>query len=513
MDVVLLIARLLFASIFAVAGVAKLADREGSRQAALDFGVPSVLAAPLGVLLPLAELAVAFALIPAATATWGAVGALALLLLFVAGIGANLARGREPECHCFGQLHSAPAGWKTLARNAALAVLAGFLVWQGWNGNVGPSTIAWLGELSALGLLALAGGLLVLALLGGQWWFLLHLLRQNGRLLVRIEALEGGALPSTPSQNGYARTEGLPVGTSAPLLTLRNLQGEKVKLDSKLRLDKPAMILFTDPDCGPCNALLPEVGRWQHEHGRKLAITLVSRGDTEENRAKTQEHGLKDVLLQEDWEASEGFRVRGTPSAVLVSLDGTIGSPVAGGPEAIRRLLAHAVGDHPELPMRPQPAQGQPCPNCGKVHANGNGSQQAMPAGVKIGQPAPEVKLPNLQGEIVSLEDVRGEETLVLFWNPGCGFCQRMLPDLKGWEANRPEGAPKLLIVSAGAEEANAEMGLTSTVVLDQGFAVGRAFGASGTPSAVLVDAEGKVASEVAVGAPGVLALTAADRA
>ncbi len=95
----------------------------------------------------------------------------------------------------------------------------------------------------------------------------------------------------------------------------------------------------------------------------------------------------------------------------------------------------------------------------------------------------------------------------MLFWNPGCGFCQQMLPDLKGWEANRPERAPKLLVVSAGTEEANEAMGLSSPVVLDQNFGVGRAFGASGTPSAVLVDAEGSIASEVAVGAPKVLEL------
>jgi sec-independent protein translocase protein TatA len=43
-------------------------------------------------------------------------------------------------------------------------------------------------------------------------------------------------------------------------------------------------------------------------------------------------------------------------------------------------------------------------------------------------------------------------------------------------------------------------MGIGSPVVLDQQFVVGRAFGAGGTPSAVLVDEEGKIASEVAVG-------------
>jgi hypothetical protein len=52
-------------------------------------------------------------------------------------------------------------------------------------------------------------------------------------------------------------------------------------------------------------------------------------------------------------------------------------------------------------------------------------------------------------------------------------------------------------------------MGLHSPVVLDQNFNAGRAFSANGTPMAVLVDVKGKIASEVAAGAPAVLALAA----
>jgi hypothetical protein len=62
----------------------------------IDFGLPVPLAAPLGILLPLAELAFVAALIPASTAWWGALGALALLLLFVAGIGFNLPAVASP---------------------------------------------------------------------------------------------------------------------------------------------------------------------------------------------------------------------------------------------------------------------------------------------------------------------------------------------------------------------------------------------------------------------------------
>ena len=128
MDVALLIARLLLAVVFFVAGFAKLADLPGSRQALQDFGVPAVLVNPFGVLLPLAEIVVAVALILPVSAWWGALGALALLLLFVAGISYNLARGRTPDCHCFGQIHSSPAGRPTLIRNLLLAAIAGFVV-------------------------------------------------------------------------------------------------------------------------------------------------------------------------------------------------------------------------------------------------------------------------------------------------------------------------------------------------------------------------------------------------
>ena len=514
MATALLIARLLLAIVFVVAGLAKLADRAGSRQAVIDFGLPKFLAAPIGILLPVAELAVAAALIPTSTAWWGAVGALALLLLFVAGIGINLARGRKPDCHCFGQLHSAPAGWSTLVRNGALAAVAGFILWQGREG-AGSSAVSWLGALSTVQLLALVGGLLVLGLLAAGGWFLVHLLRQNGRLLVRIEALEarldsGGAAPE-PEEAPEAQSEaGLPVGTEAPAFSLQGVYGERLTLDALRARGKPVMVFFTDPNCGPCMALLPEIGRWQHEHAEKLTISLIGRGTPEENRTKCAEHGVINVFLQEDWEVSEAYQVPGTPSAVLVQPDGTIGSPMAAGPEAIRSLLTRSVGEPAQLPMHPQQAQGEPCPNCGQVHADNNGhvaAQEAASTGLKIGEPALPLKLPNLKGKKVNLAAFRGNKTLVLFWNPGCGFCQQMVDDLKRWEADPPEGAPKLLLVSTGTVAENKAMGLRSTVVLDQNFSVGNAFGASGTPMAVLVDEEGNIASELVAGAPAVLAL------
>ena len=132
--------RLLLAVVFATAAAGKLLDRSGSRRALAAFGVPVRLTGAGALALPLAELAIAAALVFPSSARWGALAALVLLLAFLVGIANALAHRRAPDCHCFGQLHSAPAGAGTLARNAALAVLAAILVWRG----PGPAIDAWL---------------------------------------------------------------------------------------------------------------------------------------------------------------------------------------------------------------------------------------------------------------------------------------------------------------------------------------------------------------------------------
>lgn len=493
MDLLLLAARLILAAVFVVAGLAKLADRDGSRQAMFDFGVPAQLAGVFGTLLPFAELATVVLLIPRATAWWGGLAAIVLLVVFVAGIAANMVRGQAPDCHCFGQLSSEPVGWHTLIRNLVLILVAGLLLIEG-RANPGTSVVGWLGHRTTADYVGISIGLLVVLAMAVEGWLLLHLLQQNGRLLARVEALESRPVTGTAGgatiPTAQTQAAGLPVGAVAPSFQLSGLHGETMTLEALRAAGKPTVLIFSDPHCGPCNALLPEIGAWQRDQSGKVTIALISRGSVEENRTKGTEHGLTQILLQQDREVAESYQAYGTPSAVLVRADGRVDSALAMGSEQIRQLVHKVTGN--------APAAAVPIPN-------GNGARSQQPS--RIGTTAPEVSLPDLSGKAVSLREFAGKRALVLFWNPGCGFCQRMLDDLKAWEANRATDAPNLFVVSTGTVEANRMMGLTSTMVLDEGFTIGRAFGASGTPSAVMVDADGNIASNVAVGAQAVLSL------
>jgi thiol-disulfide isomerase/thioredoxin len=484
----LLCARLLLAGVFALASVTKLGDLRGSRAAVAGFGVPERFASTLGTLLPVAELAIAVALLPAGSAREGALGAGVLLVVFVAAIARSMARGEAPDCHCFGQLHSEPAGRRTLARNLVLAAVATFVAAGGWS-NAGPSAIAWIGRLGDPGTVALAAGLAIAGLAAFTAWALLAVLRQNGRLLLRIDELEARLDPSARRAPDLPHL-GLPLGDPAPAFSLAGLYGESVTLESLISADTPVLLLFTDPLCGPCNALMPQIATWQRELAGELTIAVLTSGSPHDNRAKVREHGVVSVWLDDGFTVYNAYRATGTPSAVLIDGQGRVASDVAGGAAAISELVARAARP-PALPVVDQPAP------------------RSSPPRSSVGSPVPAVELGDLAGKPVALT-VPDRETLVLFWNPACGFCERMLDDVRAFERSSPPGAPRLVLISTGSPADNEKLALQAPIALDQGFAAGTAFGTTGTPSAVLVDRRGRVASELAVGAPAVMALASA---
>jgi uncharacterized membrane protein YphA (DoxX/SURF4 family)/peroxiredoxin len=342
----LLVGRLLLAGVFAVAGLAKLLDPRGSRQAMRGFGAPARLVGPLAVAVPVAELGVAAALLPAGSAPYGAIGAVGLLALFTVAIAFNLSRGRAPDCHCFGQLHSTPAGRGTLARSLALLVVAGLVLGVGWN-DPGPSALAWLGDLDASGIAALASGSLAVAVAALATWLGLWLMRSYGRVLLRLERLEERLREEgIEIEPEHDLLPGLPPGSEAPELSAPALDGGWVALRDLLGDRVQVMVLFTDPGCGPCQALMPQIRRWQEEHSDVLRIALVSGGAADEVQAAAGAHAVRPVLLDEDRVLYGAYHANGTPSAVLIDPAGRIASRVAAGEESIEKLVERAVSDH-----------------------------------------------------------------------------------------------------------------------------------------------------------------------
>jgi thiol-disulfide isomerase/thioredoxin len=504
MNTALLIARLLLAGVFALAGLTKLADLDGSRAGVAGFGVPERLARPTGTVLPIGELVVAGLLLSTGWARWGAVGAIVLLAIFVLAISRSMIRGEAPDCHCFGRLHSEPAGWKTLVRNALLAGVAGFVLGAGAK-HAGTSATAWIGRLSPAGTVALVTAVVGVLLSVAAAFALLALLRQNGRLLLRIDGLEsrldssGVAAAVAPAQPHA----GLALGMPGPEFSLSGLYGETVTRDSLIARERPVLLLFTDPGCGPCNAMMPQIAAWQQEHSATLTIAVITRGAVDDNRGKSREHGVSSVWLDDSLTVYKAYQAIGTPGAVLLDAEGRIASPVVGGADAIGALVRQATGSSPDPVVQvlaPGPAR-VPTPASAPPPA-------PSPTPPPVGADAPSVNLIDLGGQRVQLA-AEDRDTLVLFWNPGCGFCNRMLPDLQQWESNPPAAAPRLVLVSSGTAEEVRAMNLKSRIALDQSFGTGSAFGTTGTPSAVLVDRHGKVASAVAVGAPAVMQLAA----
>lgn len=500
MDDILLLLRLVIALVFFVAGITKLLDLEATADAVEQFGAPKGGIGYLSVALPITELVTAALLLVATTAWIGALASLGLLAIFTSAIGINLARGKQPDCHCFGQLQSKPISYKTVIRNLILIGLTAVLVAQG-QGNTGPSISHWFRSLTLVETVAVFTGIVLIAFLAFESWMLLHLFRQNGRLMLRMDALEaaqgGGLIPRT--EMVAAHHNGPALGSMAPTFELPDLKENQVSLSNLLERGKSLMLIFSDPGCGPCNALLPDIARWQTDHGNRLSIALISRGTVEENESKSVEFGISNILLQTDREVAIAYEAHGTPMAVILNPDGTIGSSVVGGSEVIAGLVGNAVGVPNVIPHQ-------------NGH-NGNGHHHAppMPAWVKIGDPAPQFELPDLDGNLVRLEDFKGKETLLLFWNPGCGFCTQMLDELKSWEANKPEDAPELVVISTGDRETNVAQGFQSTVVLDS-FTIALMYGGTGTPSGILIDSNGRVYSDLAIGSQALFSLVGMER-
>src|SRR5262245_55961161 len=232
-----LTSRLVLIFVLALAGISKLADRQGFREALREFRVPPRFVPAAAILIPLAELVTAGDLLGGSSLRWGAIAAASLLVVFTAVMGINVAQGRRPECACFGGLYKATTGWRSLVRNLFLLALAGVVLADAWSGSdqTAWSALADRGGVEAVGVLAVAG---ILALfVARNDWVQARLYRwrwARGLTEATVEPARRrvGAVRARARLALGRPRKGLPVGSEARFFYLPTLGGEHLDLDT-----------------------------------------------------------------------------------------------------------------------------------------------------------------------------------------------------------------------------------------------------------------------------------------
>ncbi|MCA1606130.1 MAG: redoxin domain-containing protein [Acidobacteria bacterium] len=331
MALVIALVRLILSLVFAVAGITKLTDQKGTREAVMNFGAPKAAAPSIAVGLPLLEVAIATGLLFTATAWLSALAALFVLGIFVVAISINLAQSKSHDCHCFGQIYSRPLGWSTLVRNVLFALAAGIVIWTG--PAFQPPLVSTLAH----------------AVAGLNTWQLVI-------LIVGVMAVIGFFLQrrETPTEQPPEHPTGLPIGSPAPDFELPEYDGGRTSLARLLALRKPVLLIFTSPKCGPCISLFKEIRDWQTAHNDQLTIALLTFGTIKDNFVNVARNSLGHVLLQEKKEISILYGAVLTPTAVIIDVEGRILSNIAAGGDEIRTLLESHVENAASAPKNAQ---------------------------------------------------------------------------------------------------------------------------------------------------------------
>jgi peroxiredoxin len=352
------------------------------------------------------------------------------------------------------------------------------------------------------------GAVLPWPILGLGCWIGYQLVRQNGRVLVRLEALERQLAhlgTGHAAEPGHA--SGLPIGSVAPPFELPDLDGNRRSLE-EFR-GRRVQLIFFSPNCGFCVQMLPDLAVLARDgaDGRPVPL-VVSSGPAEMNRQLFEQHGIRDpVLLQKQTEVATAYQAWGTPIGYLIDEQGRIASEIAEGAQAVL-----ALAGAPPLAAAGHDGHGA------AAHGNGHRPFRSIRSsadsrinrdGLPAGTPTPDFRLPRPDGGEVSLEEFRGRRILLVLTDPDCGPCNALAPKLEQLSRTRPD--LQLLMVSRGTPEANrkkmAEHGLTFPVVLQRHWEVSRLYGTFATPAGYLIDEAGTIAKEVAMGPDAILAL------
>ncbi len=501
MDLLVVCLRAVLAAVLVVSAVAKLLDLPGSRTALRRFGVPARLVVASAVGLPVVELIIAALLAFSVTVVTGAIGASALFMVFTAGIANQLRQGQAPPCHCFGALSSEPVSGRTIARNAALLGLAVVTAILGWQ-SPGPGVDALPG-LPGATLALLATGVVGTVLAAAAWRQARQVLAAHDALVAGIDRVVATLVPppiaagSSPTFRPAAPVTGM--GTAPPVVAdvqLTSLDGNLISTHSGPD-GRTLGLLLTAETCTACHSLLPEVAGWQRDLSAVMDLVLVGYAVGDAYRATIERHGINRAALPDASrynEVMDSAGAQAVPSLLVIGADGRLARPVAGGVDAIRAVNADLRANVPAA----QGSEAELTPGIPAISA-----EPVVPETPPIGTPVARMLLSAADGTPTDLSLVAGETdlTLLVFWRADCPHCQQLAPMVRAWRDGLDPDRIQVIAITPGDPTAVAMLGISDRTLADPDHAAHDRFGAIGSPSGILLDRQGRVASGLVAGA------------
>ena len=122
---------------------------------------------------------------------------------------------------------------------------------------------------------------------------------------------------------------------------------------------------------------------------------------------------------------------------------------------------------------------------------------------VKLGEPAPNFQLRDLNGQPVALSDLRGKVVLLNFWATWCGPCWVEMPEMEQLYRTFSRKDFEILAVSTDAQGVavtrpfQQENRLTFPILHDADYRVGLTYGARTLPMTFMVDRQGIVRHQI----------------
>lgn len=124
--------------------------------------------------------------------------------------------------------------------------------------------------------------------------------------------------------------------------------------------------------------------------------------------------------------------------------------------------------------------------------------------GLPIGAVVADFELPDINGRTISLDYIRsaGKPTLFFYVSPSCSPCKALVPEFETWQRDLADKLQIIFLSSGTADENLDKFGGESekTILLQKHREVAELLKAQWTPTAVLMDANGRIASHAAAG-------------